>query len=223
VIDSVTNIYAHLAAAFQDGTIQDESGSTLSIRTLPIGDLIIVSGALMACDAIIGGGTDAAFTTPVPPGTYPVLLSVATHLNGAQSVACAMVRFAYGTAVRWEMATVKGQDPSELEADEIFGYGVDSGTGCFMDAALAPAPVPEDADGPPYAAFDDEEEERMGAILQQMRRTEPRWANLVRDRATGANIVAFDSGYGDGVYASFFGYDAQDQLVCLVTDFGVLP
>ena len=96
----MTQTLTHLTAAFQEGTLQDSWGNPLVLRTVPIGDLVIVSGALVACDAIIAGGA-AAFATCVPPGAYAVVLGVATHVNGATSVACAMVRFAPGTAVGW--------------------------------------------------------------------------------------------------------------------------
>lgn len=218
----MTQTLAHLTAAFQECTLQDSWGNPLVLRTVPIGNLVIVSGALVACDAIIACGT-AAFATYVPLGAYPVVLSVATHVNGATSVACAMVSFAPGTAVRWQMATFAGQDDTTLAPGESFGYSVDSGTGCFMDAACLLAVLSEDVVGRPDEALVEEEEKRMAAILEQMRRTNPGWANVVLDQATGANIVAFNSGDGDGVYTSYFGYDPQDRLVCLVTDFEVLP
>ena len=49
------------------------------------------------------------------------------------------------------------------------------------------------------------------------------WANLPIDPATGANLIAFTSGSGNGDYASYFGFDADGGLVCLVTDFLILP
>lgn len=36
------------------------------------------------------------------------------------------------------------------------------------------------------------------------------------------NIIMFHSGWGDGVYASWFGYDAQGHVAVLVTDFQVI-
>ena len=45
-----------------------------------------------------------------------------------------MLRLRKAKPVRWEMAVWPGQDPTELEADQFFGYGVDSGTGSFLDA-----------------------------------------------------------------------------------------
>ena len=34
--------------------------------------------------------------------------------------------------------------------------------------------------------------------------------------------MAFTSGYGDGSYGSYWGFDDNDEVVCLVTDFLVL-
>jgi hypothetical protein len=39
---------------------------------------------------------------------------------------------------------------------------------------------------------------------------------------TGANQIAFSTGHGDGFYASYWGYDGTDDIVCLVTDFDIL-
>lgn len=36
---------------------------------------------------------------------------------------------------------------------------------------------------------------------------------------SGANAILFPSGWGDGVYASYWGYD---MAVCLVTDFELI-
>lgn len=35
------------------------------------------------------------------------------------------------------------------------------------------------------------------------------------------NLVAFSSGYGDGVYASYAGFDSDGEVSIVVTDFGV--
>jgi Protein of unknown function (DUF4241) len=34
--------------------------------------------------------------------------------------------------------------------------------------------------------------------------------------------VIFSSGFGDGYYASYFGYDGEGELVALMTDFLVV-
>jgi len=37
------------------------------------------------------------------------------------------------------------------------------------------------------------------------------------------NLVAFSSGYGDGLYATYAGRDSNGHISVVVTDFGVLP
>jgi hypothetical protein len=60
--------------------------------------------------------------------------------------------------------------------------------------------------------------QRLGDVLKR----DVYWTNVVLDAASGADTVVFISGYGDGGYASYWGFDADDEVVCLVTDFGVL-
>lgn len=45
------------------------------------------------------------------------------------------------------------------------------------------------------------------------------WCNFQID--SSHNIIAFSSGLGDGVYPSYFGYDENNEICCLVTDFGL--
>jgi hypothetical protein len=46
--------------------------------------------------------------------------------------------------------------------------------------------------------------------------------SAVLDPASGANVVSFTSGEGDGCYASYFGLSADGSAARLVTDFGLL-
>jgi Protein of unknown function (DUF4241) len=48
------------------------------------------------------------------------------------------------------------------------------------------------------------------------------WANLVVDPDTGANLIAFSAGWGDGGYVTYVGYDTHSTIVCFTTDFAVL-
>lgn len=49
------------------------------------------------------------------------------------------------------------------------------------------------------------------------------WADVLVVESTGANVITFSSGWGDGEYASFWGYDASGELTCLITDFALFP
>ena len=48
------------------------------------------------------------------------------------------------------------------------------------------------------------------------------WFAISLDEETGANILLFTSGWGDGRYPSYWGYAADGGIVCLLTDFGAL-
>jgi hypothetical protein len=63
--------------------------------------------------------------------------------------------------------------------------------------------------------------EVLGAVFDPDRVRQP-GQSAVLDAETGANIVAFPSGEGDGCYASYFGLAADGSAACLVTDFGLL-
>ncbi|MGT4652422.1 DUF4241 domain-containing protein [Bacillus cereus] len=48
-----------------------------------------------------------------------------------------MIKFTNEQAIEWEIATRAGQKLKQLKEDELFGYGVNTGMGCFMDAEAA--------------------------------------------------------------------------------------
>lgn len=113
-------------------------------------------------------------------------------VNGDARVALARITFAAGAPVRWELAVLEGQDVRTLAEGEGFGHGVDSGTSCFAE---------------PGAEIDRQ------ALLRDL--------DAPVFHAVGPGMIAFRSGYGDGIYSSFFGLDTEDRPLCLVTDFGI--
>ncbi|HET8785971.1 MAG TPA: DUF4241 domain-containing protein, partial [Candidatus Limnocylindrales bacterium] len=115
-----------------------------------VGVLVLPSGGLVASDAFIIDGTP--FTLDVPAGRYPVSVLRSDFQDGDRRIAAALVRVADGDPVRWELALVPGQDPTSLAPDEVFGYGVDSGTGAFT----SPEAVAWLKDESRYTAYSDE-------------------------------------------------------------------
>lgn len=156
-------------------------------------------------------GGQEPFAMSVAPGEYGVYLSIA-QINIDQRVAFAMIQFSNEVARRWKMALASGQDECELNEGEIYGYGVDSGTGCFMDKTAVEILRREyDRDARYY--------ER---IVKEMERTYvDTWSYANMALSDECNLVAFTSGLGDGVYASYFGFGSTTDPVCLVTDFGI--
>lgn len=197
----------YLSLALQDGCKVGQM--TLSRRY--VGDLSLPTGQLIACDPFVM--LDAApFKLHLPTGTFPVALTVAaTDID--QRVAFGTLRLSQTIPATWDMMTVGNHDPSELKDGEIFGYGVDSGTGCFMDLTayhLLAQRMSEKADF--Y--------ETLIAEMEKTYKNTWSWLDL---KLGAVNLIAFSSGYGDGVYASYVGLDASGEVAAIVTDFGIVP
>ena len=195
---------------------------TVTISTHEIGELILTSGQILGCDPLMGPDTRYAFKTNVAPGRYPVVLSVADFQPiGDMRVACAAVRLSDGLPTRWEIATIN--EPNPLQSEGRTAYGVDAGTGSFLD--LDAARILESL-FPSEVEFED----FCDGVIAEMNKTSlgnyaltAAWANVPVGDSTQANLIAFSSGWGDGAYASFWGYDARGQLTSLVTDFALFP
>lgn len=195
--------------AFTDGYTTTIDGRPATFRTQVLGTFRLPSGRLLACDPFLASDWDAPFVKPVPAGEFPVSLAIAAFGEDRRT-AFARLEFSARPVVRWEMALVEGQDPSTLQPGEIFGYGVDSGTGSFMDLEAWRAFTARMAQDEGYS-------EQLVDDLDQEER--PEWLLL----SSGPGSVAmFSSGWGDGVYATYWGYDAAGNLAAALTDFYVV-
>lgn len=197
------NLTAALVDGFQAGQVR--------LVHHEIGDLIVSSGRLVGCDPFVFPDT-APFTIQVPQGRLPLTLSIAeTGID--QRVAFAILRISESAPVRWEMVTTGHRLPANLKDDEIVGYGVDSGTGCFADATAASLFHEKLRNDANY--FD--------VLDAEMQKTDQRGWSCINVSLGDTNLIAFSSGYGDGVYATYAGFDSQERLSRIVTDFDVLP
>ena len=67
-------------------------------------------------------------------------------------------------------------------------------------------------------AEDDEYDRYPRRFQDALEEHEGFWGSVCVDTASGANVVLFRTWAGDGVFPSFFGYNAAGQVACLVTD-----
>lgn len=193
-------------------TILEEAPLTVSVQKT--GTIALPSGHIVACDpGLIGVENLEPFTRSVTPGTYPVLLSVP---KGDRPLASKIV-FNDNKIVRWELALRPRWSMLPRDPDAKIGYIVESGTGCFIDAAA-------------LALMDKKQNQdlwrsvvhRFFENTKDGERTH-KWVNAPIDKKPGSpNIVAFVSGVGDGAYASWWGLDQHNKPVALVTDFDML-
>lgn len=200
--------------------LDDADLGRVELRHEPLGEVAFPTGRIVACDPFVFPELPP-FVTEVEPGRYPLVLSVARFADEDDGladvrVAYAVLVFSQVPVVRWETALRPGQATAKLPAGHIFGYGVDSGTGTLMDASAADL----------LRLRYDEDRDYANTIIGQMNSSPAKSVRgllLTLDEETGLNAPFFETGWGDGFYASYFGYAADGITPAyLVTDFGVV-
>lgn len=192
-----------------------ELGRSCILRLFRTGDLVVPSGELVACDPF-SPYISLRLEQWVAPGQYPVILGIARS-DEDERVAFASLRFSEEPPVRLEPARIRDEDTTSdwetLWQGRADGYPVDNGIGCFMDAVAARV-VGLSKRGPDF-------ERELLEKLSQTRISTWQWANVTVDNSSGANLIAFSSGLGDGVYKCYWALDSRNRIVNLVTDFEI--
>lgn len=191
----------------------------LHFRTENLGNLQLSTGKIIASDPLTFFD-EKPFSIQMEKGNYDVILSIAKiveNYDGTkfnyEKVAFAMLKFNENRPVRWKLALREKDDISNLTEGKIFGYGVDSGTGCFMDVETQKIL---------NELYFDEELDFHNIFCREMDKNHSVWLNYDFEGLPKNNVIAFSSGWGDGCYASYFGFDENNQTACLITDFNVV-
>jgi hypothetical protein len=184
-------------------------GDPVGVLVYHLPDIWLPTGKIIACDGFIMDREP--FTHRIKPGRYPVTLAIADFAND-ERISIAQIRFAERSVSYWEMALIAGQDITTLELGYVFGYGVDSGTGCFVDPQAVE--LIKQAIGSSMTYFDE-----VNAEMNKVYKHTRSWVHV--ETAKGSAVL-FSSGNGDGVYASYFGLDESSEPVAIITDFNVL-
>lgn len=203
-------------------------GSDLLVRERPAVPLSLPSGRVVAMEPFgcgYGDPEELAFVERVKPGTYPVVM-VTVDVIGADGErhdtreAAARLVIRDEPVATWELALQKDQDAAELGDDEFFGYPVDGGTGCFVDAdAFEPIADEEDFAERVLSSLFDKDPQVPAA-------TPPQPVDGPVSLAAGDDehaLVVFFTGWGDGAYPTWVGRTADGEIACFLTDFRVLP
>ena len=206
----------HVDIAFSSGSLL-QHGTPYEFQCLEIGQLVVTSGALAASDPFVFPNPPP-FTQSIPAGRYPVSVAIACCGTGDERderVAFARVELSNLPVVSWSMALTERQDSSGLEHDGYFGYGVDAGTGCFMDPVA----------GQLLAERTEQDDEYFNVIIDEMQKTyrdTRSWLDWCPSPEQAANIICVSSGWGDGHYPSFVGFCGEGRLCAVLTDFLIL-
>ncbi|MBX3241858.1 MAG: DUF4241 domain-containing protein [Chitinophagaceae bacterium] len=199
-------------AFFKYSTATSGFGDSVVFYQLDIGKLKVESGKLIAAD-VIQFEEMPPFIQQFPRGDFPVILSIARFSNLDERVAFAQVLFSSDSITHWEYALLEPQKPASIFSDTFYGYGVDAGVGLFIDERSNHAFRKVSGVNP--NAIDRYIFKR---LEEQSRAT---WEYTLQ-YFEGGNLAAFTTGFGDGHYASYIGYDKNGAPCRLVTDFGLI-
>ena len=199
------------ADALHSGETPTEWDGEILIERREIGRLRLPSGRVVGADAMVEP-TLPPFDRAVEPGDYPVQLAIAHFRKGGdQRIAAAWLVFSSNAIARWVPTALDATARRRPRAGEPAAYGVDSGTGSFLSPEAAASMTAQLTD-----RFAEHIAEQMHATYVHTRE----WAMV--ELPGQLNLALFSSGLGDGAYASYWGLDANDHPVVLLTDFGLL-
>ncbi|MFE9675395.1 DUF4241 domain-containing protein [Streptomyces sp. NPDC006259] len=180
---------------FRPGACDTPDGPAV-VEPVDAGLLRLPSGQLVVSDPGWIGKTPR--TVAVPPGEFPVTLSVLRTTRGAY-VAAAGVTLLDVPAHEWDMALRPDEDLGLLSEGRFYGVGVDTGTAAFMDATRT--------------VIEDELDEGLFLPLDSHFSVE------LPGTEFEPNLIAFRAGRGDGAYPVWIGRTEDGRVGRVVVDF----
>ncbi len=187
-----------------------------------IGKLNVPTGEIVCTDPIYRElGLPQSWS--VSPGKYPVSIYIGLEEDFEGEVAYAEIVFSSNKVSEWKMSLISEnllQDDFEKKMNGM--YPVENGLGSFSDYATWKKYC-QKIEGfykkNPEGNFYNDELGRLfkaNANMPMSSRGED-WVNYKIDDSD--NIIMFGSGWGDGLYSRYVGYDDNAKPVKLITDF----
>jgi len=200
---------ARLYAGVLDGELTDAADETA--RAYPIavqllGSIPVPDGRLVTCDPCITAADEPALSREVPVGEHPVFVALASIAADHQRVIAAVVACGAGPITSWELGTTARDKPILGGVGEYTGFGVDSGTACFLSPSALPALIEV------LCEDDGRQEDPITGELH------PGKYVLAAPRPGALAVAAFESGWGDGTYPTWFGLAADHSPVVAMID-----
>jgi hypothetical protein len=202
VADTTLSYPQIFEAAFDRQTKLVQGGLHFSFFNVDLGNINIESGKIIACDPIVMRD-HTPFTESFPVGKFPVSLAIITTDNDVR-VAFSRITFDPEPVSKWQFALLQGEKPISLTDTSIYCYGVDGGMGLFIDSIANRV----------FSKKDPSEYEKAFANTASLNS----YKGYIYE-FDGHNLAAFPSGYGDGCYPTYIGYDCLGKPCRLLTDF----
>jgi hypothetical protein len=203
--------------------LENEIVDGIPIKIVDMGLLDVPTGHIVVCDPLAIPDF-APLNRKIPKGKYPVKIYLTDLANTHPRVTLAKLEIARERAERWILAVRDGEDVTTFKDKyDYFGFPVDAGIGCFWDEKTRDAFVKFDRKlykthgENAYELYLEDEFKKSATSADDI----GNWATFTVP-GTDMNVTMFSSGWGDGHYPAYWGFDKDDNLVSLVIDFFVL-
>lgn len=206
----------------------DLSDSNLKkLKEIDIGSIHLPTGKIIASDPFFTKSVKP-FSRSVKPGTYPVKIYIIEIEPEHYRVAFAKIKFHPEIATNWILAVsddMKIDDLTSLKEGEFFGFAVDAGLGCFLDEKTNRSYLRKlnrfYKETPEKNYYDDllASEFDKYSSGHKYSRDLGDWNNHIINDSSDLNIIMFASGWGDGYYPTYWGYNDKKESVELTIDF----
>lgn len=192
---------------------------TVNVELLNIGEVNISSGQIIACDPLVGLYDCQPFMQTVPVGKYPLQICVALNEEYGDRYAAVKLCISDNKPAYYDCGMVGNENlDDEIEEYEFFGFSVDAGMGCLADFQAQKAfnaywnkRLEEESDIDPYNDLFCDLLEDNYQKHPKLQREGGDWLNWNIPESQ-LNIPIFASGWGDGYYPTYFGYDENHNL-----------
>ncbi|UPT67298.1 MAG: DUF4241 domain-containing protein [Sphingobacteriales bacterium JAD_PAG50586_3] len=192
-------------AAYHKSTSVNTGHGKYVFSIFDAGKIKIESGRIIACDPITMHD-EIAFTQRFPIGSFPVQLAMA-NTGSDMRVAFSRILFSNAEVAKWESAIIPGQKPKPINDSDYYCYGVDGGVGLFIDSIS-------------NSVFNN-----LGQKLWEkvfiINMEKINYTGYTYD-FSGHNLTTFSTGYGDGCYGTYIGFDKDGNVCRLLTDFSII-
>lgn len=189
------------------------------VDVLEIGEVFFPTGTIFACDPMVELEDAEPFIQTIPAGRYPVKICVVPSEKYGDRYACVKVEISSNKPVCYDLGITGNENlDEELEEDSFFGFGVDAGMGCIADLSTQEA----------FKTYWQQQLEKDDSIdlynnlfcdlLEENANKNPKYQREYGDwlnwkiPETDCSLPIFASGWGDGVYPCYFGYDAEGKV-----------
>jgi hypothetical protein len=197
-----------------------------NIHILNIGSVNFPTGNIIVVDPLMYLERDSKpFFTKVPIGVFPLTIAVVEVEQDHYRYAAVKVDF-NGNKVDYFVEALRGNENFEdFKEGDFFGFNVDAGLGTIADVKTKEAYcdfVEEwEKKNPNKEIYDDllaKEFENSYKKNPKYQRKDGDWINY-KIPQTNLTIPMFQSGFGDGTYPVYFGYDKDNNICQAIIEF----